>query len=109
LPNAFAAGVETAVTAALSPTGPGAATAYFAISRFAFGQPLERSTLEAAIQSVPGVAGVTCIRYRLRDASPAFADMGDVVTVGPNQIIRCDNDPSRPNNGSLAVVVSGGR
>jgi len=58
---------------------------------------------------VPGVAGVTCIRYRLRDVSTRFADMGDTVTVGANQIIRCDNDPSRPNNGSLAVVVGGGR
>ena len=35
--------------------------------------------------------------------------MGDIVMVGPNQIIRCDNDPSRPNNGALAVVVEGGR
>ena len=107
--SAFAAGVQQAVTAALSPTGTGAATAYFAVSRFVFGQPLERSTLEAAIQAVPGVAGVTCIRYRLRDVSTQFTDMGDTVAVGANQIIRCDNDPSRPNNGSLAVVVRGGR
>lgn len=108
-PNAFAAGVQVAVTAALSPTGPGAATAYFAVSRFVFGQPLERSTLEAAIQAVPGVAGVTCIRYRLRDVSTQFSEMGDVVAVGDNQIIRCDNDPSRANNGSLAIIVQGGR
>ncbi len=107
--DAFAAGVNVAVTAALSPTGPGAASAYFAVSRFAFGQSLERSTLEAAIQAVTGVAGVTCIQYRLRDVSPVFVEMGDVVTVGANQIVRCDNDPSRPNNGSLSVNVQGGR
>jgi hypothetical protein len=35
--------------------------------------------------------------------------MGDTVSVGVNQIIRCDNDPSRPNNGSLSVIVQGGR
>jgi hypothetical protein len=109
LPSAFVADVKQTVTAALSPTGPGAATAYFAVSRFAFGQSLERSTLEAAIQAVPGVAGVTCIRYRLRDRSPVFGDMGDIVAVGANQIIRCDNDPSRPNNGALTIVVGGGR
>src|SRR5271166_1458139 len=86
--SAFAAWVQQAVTAALSPTGAAAASAYFAVSRFVFGQPLERSTLEAAIQAVPGVAGVTCIRYRLRDVSTRFADMGDTVTVGANQIIR---------------------
>ena len=69
----------------------------------------ERSTLEAAIQAVPGVAGVTCIHYRLRDLPPASAEMGDIVPVGVSQIIRCDNDPSRPNNGALAMVVRGGR
>jgi hypothetical protein len=35
--------------------------------------------------------------------------MTDTVPVGVDQILRCDNDPSRPNNGSLAVVVEGGR
>jgi hypothetical protein len=109
LANAFAAGVEAAVTAALSPTGPGAANAYFAVSRFVFGQPLERSTLDRAIQAVPGVAGVTCIQYRLRDRSVSFQDMMDTVPVGANQIIRCDNDPSRPNNGFLTIIVRGGR
>jgi hypothetical protein len=108
-PNAFAAQVKQAVTAALSPTGPGAASAFFAVSRFVFGQPVQRSALEARIQAIPGVAGVTCIEYRLRDQTLDFLPMGDLVTVGPSQIIRCDNDPSRPNNGALAVVVEGGR
>jgi hypothetical protein len=107
--SAFAAGVRQAVTQVLSPTGAAAAAAFFAVSRFVFGQPLQRSALEAAIQAVPGVAGVTCIEYRLRDRTAGFAEMGDVVTVGANQIIRCDNDPSRPNNGALAVIVRGGR
>jgi hypothetical protein len=108
-PNAFAAGVQQSIVAALSPTGPNGANAFFAVSRFAFGQSLERSQLEAAIQAIPGVAGVTCIEYRLRDLVAGFEDMGDTVPVGSSQIIRCDNDPSRPNNGSLAVIVSGGR
>jgi hypothetical protein len=107
--NAFAAQVKQAVTAALSPVGPGAANAFFAVNNFVFGQPLQRSALEAAIQAVPGVAGVTCIEYRLRDQTLDFLPMGDIVTVGASQIIRCDNDPSRPNNGALAVVVEGGR
>jgi hypothetical protein len=107
--NAFAAGVMAMVTAALSATGAGASRAFFAVSRFVFGQPLERSALEAAIQAVPGVAGVTCIHFRLRGRTTGFAEMTDSVAVATNQIIRCDNDPSRPNNGSLAVVVRGGR
>jgi hypothetical protein len=107
--DAFAVGVKAGVTAALSPTGPNAAKAYFAVSRFVFGQPLERSTLEAAIQAVPGVAGVTCIHYRLRDRAGGFREMTDSVPVGVSQIIRCDDNPSRPNNGSLTIIVRGGR
>jgi hypothetical protein len=107
--DAFAAQVEQAVTAALSPTGPAAAAAFFAVSRFDFGQPLERSALEAAIQAVPGVAGVTCIRLRVRNRTSGFTEMGDTVPVGADQILRCDNDPSRPNAGALSVTVRGGR
>jgi hypothetical protein len=109
LADSFAAQVKQAVIAALSPTGPGAASAFLAISRFDFGEPLERSALEAAIQAVPGVAGVTCIHYRLRDLTAGFQQMGDIVPVGTSQILRCDNDPSRPNNGALTVIVRGGR
>jgi hypothetical protein len=107
--DAFAAQVKQGVIAALSPTGQAAADAFFAINRFVFGQPLQRSQLEAAIQAVPGVAGVTCIEYRMRDRSAAFVEMSDLVAVGTSQIIRCDNDPSRPDAGALSVSVRGGR
>ena len=76
---------------------------------FRIGQPLERSALEAAVQAVPGVAGVTCINFRLRDLTAGFMEMRDTVPVGANQILRCDNDPNRPNNGALTVTVGGGR
>jgi hypothetical protein len=108
-PWAFAAGVRQAIITALAPSGPTAADAFFAINRFVFGQPLDRSQLEAAIQAIPGVAGVTCIDYRLRDRFAGFLDMGDTVPVGSNEILRCDNDSSRPNNGALSVTVRGGR
>src|SRR5208337_4376918 len=49
--NAFAAQVQQATTAALAPVGANAAQAFFAVSRFVFGQPLYRSALEAAIQA----------------------------------------------------------
>ena len=107
--NVYAASVEQAVLAVLSPTGPGAGSAFFAVSRFGFGQPLERSALEAVIQALPGVAGVLCIHYRLRDHTAGFQEMGDEVQVGSNQILRCDNDPSRPGNGALSITVQGGR
>jgi hypothetical protein len=109
LTSAFAAEVKQAVSAALSPIGASAASAFFAVSRFVFGQPLQRSALEAAIQAIPGVAGVTCIQYRLRNHTQGFVEMGNSIVVGASQILRCDNNPSRPNSGALAIVVRGGR
>jgi hypothetical protein len=108
-PDAFAGSVEQAVLTLLSPTGPQPAGAFFALNRLVFGQPLERSQLEATIQSAPGVAGVICIHYRRRDLFTGFVEMGDTVPVGVSQILRCDNDPSRPGAGALAIVVRGGR
>ena len=108
-PDAFAAGVEQGVLALLSPIGPKPAGSFFALNRFVFGQRLERSQLEATIQSAPGVLGVICIHYRRRDLFTGFVEMGDTVPVGVGQILRCDNNPSRPGAGALAVVVRGGR
>ena len=55
------------------------------------------------------MAGVTCVRYRRRNRLGGLAEMPDAVTVGFNQIIRCDNDPNVPEHGSIHVTVSGGR
>ncbi len=35
--------------------------------------------------------------------------MPEMVTVGRDEIIRVDNDPSLPDHGSLRVVVQGGK
>jgi hypothetical protein len=61
------------------------------------------------VQDANGVAGVTCVRYRVRGRTLGFIPMGDAVAVGSDQIIRCDNDPNLPNNGSLQVTVQGGK
>lgn len=109
-PTAFRGDVLSAVTAALSPAGPpGGPPGFFAPDNFTFGQPLERSLLEAAIQRVVGVAGVLCVRYRLRDRMVLYAEMPSLVAVATNQIIRCDNDPSRAERGSFQITVEGGR
>jgi hypothetical protein len=102
--EAYRGDVEAAVIAALAlPDG------FFAHGNFTFGQPLERSRLEAAIQAAPGVAGVLCIRYRLRNRSPVFAELPNSIAVAADQIIRCDNDPSAAEHGFLRVTVSGGK
>jgi hypothetical protein len=109
-PTAFRGDVISAITAALSLAGqPGGPPGFFAPDHFSFGQPLERSALEAAIQRVVGVAGVLCIRYRLRNRMSIFSEMPSAVTVAVDQIIRCDNDLSRAEHGSFRVAVEGGR
>jgi predicted phage baseplate assembly protein len=101
--TAFRGDVESGLLKALSTTG------FFSPDNFSFGQPLERSRLEAAIDLVPGIDGVLCIEVRVRGRSLQFQQMGDQVTVGVDQIIRCDNDPSRPERGALKLVVMGGK
>jgi hypothetical protein len=109
-PSAFRGDVETAVLAQLNPSSivngqPG----FFNPDNFTFGDPLERSRLEAAVQNAAGVSGVLCIHYRNRSRSQVFVEMPDEVTVGTNQIIRCDDDPSVPEHGSIQVTVMGGK
>ncbi len=107
--DAFRGDVEAAVLAALS-TGrlPDGRTGLFHPDRFTFGTPLERSALEGAVQDAHGVAGVVSVRFRRRGVS-GFQAMPDAVRVAPDQILRADSDPSRPEAGSVRVVVEGGK
>ena len=82
---------------------------FFFADRFTFGRPLYRSRLEAAIQGVPGVAGEHAITYRQRGTFAGFVDLPDVITPGPMQILRVDNDPSWPERGTIRVIPEGGR
>jgi predicted phage baseplate assembly protein len=110
LPTAFRAEVEENVLAQLtSPALPDGTKGFFQPDNFTFGQPLDRSRLEAAIQNAAGVAGVICVAFRVRGRAAGFADMPEEVAVGPDQIIRCDNDRSFPEHGSLKIIVEGGK
>jgi hypothetical protein len=102
--DAFRGDVEAAVIAALNTSKTG----FFFFDRFTFGTPLERSALEAAIQSAYGAAGVISIQYRQRGAT-SYLDLPDELPVAANRILRMDNDPSNPERGSLHVIVSGGK
>jgi hypothetical protein len=109
-PWALRGEVEAAIAVELG-TGvrPDGTPAFFAPGRLRFGTPLERSELEAAIQRAVGVDGVVQIRYRRRGYTTLFVTMPESVTVGRDQIIRVDNDPSEPDHGSLRIVVEGGK
>jgi hypothetical protein len=111
-PEAFSGDVERDVLAALAPVGAnGGPSGFFFADHFTFGTPLERSRLEAAIQIVPGVAGVLSIRYRRRGFVPDFVELpeGPPIPIAVDEILRIDNDPNHPERGSLAVTVLGGK
>ena len=98
--------VAAAVLARLQPgIVPGAPAGFFDHSQWSFGQPLESSALLAAIQSSSGVDGVDQVLYRRRGAGRHWAPLPDRIRVGAAQILRVDNDPSRPEAGSLQVRV----
>ncbi|HXT30462.1 MAG TPA: baseplate J/gp47 family protein [Vicinamibacterales bacterium] len=101
-----ARGVLATLGAARHPDGT---RGFFHPDRFTFGLPLERSAIEAAVQEVPGVAGVIDVRYRRRGHTPGFIVMPDAVEVAADEIVRVDNEPSRPERGSLRVNVRGGK
>jgi predicted phage baseplate assembly protein len=110
LSSAFASDVESAVLTRLRPGPlPGGGFGFFDHSRWGFGQGLESSALLAAIAGVPGVAGVYQVLYRKRDVQPDWAPLPETVPLAADEILRVDDDPSRPEAGSLQVTVEGAK
>jgi hypothetical protein len=109
-PTYFGSDVERAILDRLSPGPlPGGGHGFFDHSQWGFCQALEPSALLAAIQSCTGVDGVYSVLYRQRGVQATWTELTDPVTVGSNQILRVDNDPSRPEAGSLQVTVEGAK
>jgi hypothetical protein len=108
--------VVTAVVARLAP-GPGAgratgfyrANGFFGRDKWAFGQPLDTSALIAAIQSCPGVAGVTRADYRWARGPGEWRPLRATLGVAPGEILRLDNDPDHPGRGLLFITAEASR
>lgn len=81
---------------------------YFSPDRFTFGTLLNRSTLEAAIQKVPGVKAVEAIKFRRRGwfGWQTFSELS--YDPGKNNIIRIANDPLHPERGTIKLYSHGG-
>lgn len=98
--------VEAAVLARLDPRpGPGGTTGFFGRDRWTFGQPLEASALLAAVQSCPGVAGVTHVEYRWASDPGEWRPLRSVIGVPSGAILRIDNDRDRPGHGLLFATA----
>lgn len=108
-PGYFNSDVQTAVLNRLKPGTVNGVAGFFDHSNWRSGQPLESSALCAAVQSCPGVAGVLDAQYRRRGVQVDAVELPDVLIVGSGSILRIDDDPSRPDAGSITVNVAGGK
>jgi uncharacterized phage protein gp47/JayE len=109
-PGSYPRQVVSSVLACLQPgTLPGGGAGFFDHSQWGFGQPLESSALLAAIQSSSGVDGVEQVLYRGRGGQLRWAPLPGRLGVGAGELLRVDNDPSRPEAGSLQVRVVAAR
>ena len=89
---------------------PGGKLGFFHPDNLTFGGTIALSRLVAAAHSVPGVQSARVIHMRraaniVQDNIPG----GDVLTFGPLEIPRLDNDPGAPQNGVLEIVMKGGK
>ena len=81
---------------------------FFSPENFTFGTALDRTALEACIQSLEGVKAVEEIRFRRRGWFQwrAFSDYS--YHPGERSIIRLANDSLFPEKGSLKLFLKGG-
>lgn len=91
---------------------PGGGKGFFHPDNFTFGQSLYVSRIFAAIMAVPGVSSAQITRLaRLHAAQPEIETAANLargyLAVGLDEIIRLDNNPNFPQNGSLSVQPSG--
>lgn len=85
-----------------------AAGGFFDPNDRTFGQGVERSRLEAAIHAAGGVRAVERIRFRRRGWFD-WRDLG--VRYEPEagaELIRVENDRTRPERGSILLIMEGG-
>ena len=102
--------MAAAVLARLAPRrGADGATGFFGRDKWTFGQPLDASALMAAIQSCPGVAGVTRADYRWARGPGEWRPLRATLGVAPGEILRIDNDPDQPGHGLLFVTAEATR
>ena len=87
----------------------GGVAGFFHPDNLTFGQGVALSALVAAAQSVAGVDNVRVTRLERRYEGPAGEVARGLLPLGPLEIARLDNDPSRPDDGLLEIIMEGGR
>ncbi|MFF2955047.1 putative baseplate assembly protein [Kitasatospora sp. NPDC057965] len=74
-----------------------------------FGEPVRVSRLVAVAAAVPGVVSAQVTRLRRQFGRDDGEPADGLLRIGALEIACCDNDPDRPENGRLSLVIGGGR
>jgi hypothetical protein len=108
-PGFFAADVAQVVAKALSASaGSGGRSGFFNTANFSFGQAVYLSRLYATVAAIDGVQSANVTLFRRHGRQAAGELERGVLPIGPWEIARLDNDPSRMENGTLTISVGGG-
>ena len=74
-----------------------------------FGAPVVLSRIVALAQATPGVLSVQPLKLERQGLGPQGELEAGELVLGPLELARMDNDPGRPENGSLQLEICGGR
>jgi len=108
-PGFLAGHVRAALLARLGAGVVAGVPGFFHPDNLTFGQGVALSALVAAAQSVAGVDNVQVEELeRLYEGSAGEVARG-ILSLGPLEIARLDNDPSQPDFGLLEIAMEGGR
>jgi hypothetical protein len=109
-PAYVSAPVAAAVRAALGARrNADSSLGLFHPNRLTFGSGVHVSDVVAAVQRLDGVENVVVrALHRLFEGPAGELEQG-VLTLGPLEIARLDNDPSLPEHGVLTIELRGGR
>jgi hypothetical protein len=88
---------------------PDGTLGFFHPDRLSFGDDVYLSAVAAVAQAVEGVQNVEVRRLERLQEGPNQELQNGVLPLSPYEIARLDNDPSRPENGRLTLMMRGGR
>ena len=110
LPDYYRADVAAGVLAVLgSGRTPEGTAQFFHPDNLTFGTPIHLSALLAAVQAVEGVRFVEPLTFRRLGVPASSGIDAGVLTFGPLEIPRLDNDPNFADRGTLRLEMEGGR
>lgn len=78
---------------------------FFHPDTISFGDPIYLSVLYESAMAIDGIASVRATQFHPRGVLPAGEIDAGVIRPNVAEILRCDSDPNRPENGAIAFDV----